>query len=295
MNLSQAITEFLEHVEIGRGHSMRTVSNYLHYLNRFQKFSKEMDVKDIDLDLIGRFRLHLNRLEDKEGERLLSRKTQNFHIIALRALLKYLIKRGLDVIAPDKIDLAKDSEREVSFLERDELESLLESVDTTTTTGKRDRALLELFYSTGLRVNELAALNRRDIPLERSEFTVIGKGKKTRIVFLSDRAKKWLMSYLADRKDSKPALFVGSRGPGSEHLSANSIEAIVRKYTIISGITKRVSPHTIRHTFATELLMNGADIRSVQEMLGHASIATTQRYTHVTNHKLREVHSKFHQ
>lgn len=303
MNLSQAIQEFLEHVEIGKAQSMRTVRNYTHYLKRFEQFAGDLDIEKIDLDLLGKYRLALNRMGDGSGEQLLSRKTQNYHIIALRALLKFLIRKGHDVLAPEKVDLGKAEAREVSFLERDELEGLLESIDTTTPAGLRDRTIIEMLYSTGLRVSEIASLDRDQVSLERGEFMIKGKGRKTRIVFISDRCREWLEKYLASRTDALDPLFINLRGKQTTNalstkanrLSTVSIEAIVRKYARLSGLVKKVTPHTLRHTFATQLLMNGADIRSVQEMLGHASIATTQVYTHITNAKLREVHRKFHE
>ncbi len=302
LRLSQAISDFLDHAEIGKAQSMRTVRNYTHYLKRFEKFVGDIDVEKIDLDLLGKYRLSLNRLEDSKGEQLLSRKTQNYHIIALRALLKFLIRKGHDVLAPEKVDLGKAEAREVSFLERDELEGLLDSIDVSTPAGLRDRTIVEMLYSTGLRVSEIASLDRDQVSLERGEFMIKGKGRKTRIVFISDRCREWLEKYLSSRSDPLDPLFVNLRAKDKDALSTKanrlstvSIEAIVRKYARLSGLVKKVTPHTLRHTFATQLLMNGADIRSVQEMLGHADIATTQVYTHITNAKLREVHRKFHE
>lgn len=295
IRLEQAISDFLDHAEIGRAQSPRTIRNYLHYLNRFAAFAGDIPISAIDLEMIGKYRLSLNRLEDRNGEQLLQAKSQNYHIIALRAFLKYLIKQGYEVLAPEKVDLAVTEAREVSFLERDELESIMESVDVSDSPGLRDRAILEMLYSTGLRVSEIAALNRDSISLERGEFSVKGKGKKTRIVFLSPRCKEWIGRYLDSRRDNAVALFVPAKIGMDGRLSTKAIEEIVRKYARLAGIVKKVTPHTLRHTFATQLLLNGADIRSVQELLGHASIATTQVYTHITNAKLREVHSKFHQ
>lgn len=295
IRLEQAISDFLDHAEIGRAQSPRTIRNYLHYLNRFAAFAGNIPIEEISLEMIGKFRLSLNRLEDKKGEQLLQGKSQNYHIIALRAFLKFLIRQGYDVLAPEKVDLAVSEAREVSFLERDELESIMESVNVSTSPGLRDRAILEMLYSTGLRVSEIAALNRDSISLERQEFSVKGKGKKTRIVFISDRCKEWITRYLESRTDNATSLFVPARIGMEGRLSTKAIEEIVRKYARLAGIVKKVTPHTLRHTFATQMLMKGADIRSVQEFLGHASIATTQIYTHVTNAKLREVHTKFHQ
>lgn len=317
LRLSAAIADFLDHAEIGRNQSLRTVRNYAHYLGRLLAFAGDIPVEELDLDLVRRYRLSLNRLDDGRGGQLLSRKTQNYHIIALRALLKYLLRQEHAVLPPDKIDLAKSEAREVAFLEREELEAIFDSIDTADVRGLRDRALVEMLYSTGLRVSELRGLDRGQVSLERGEFTVRGKGRKTRIVFLSDRCKQWLEQYLAARSDALDPLFVNTRGASRQssvvthqqkaksakmkelsttdyRLSTVSIEAIVRKYARLAGLTKKVTPHTLRHTFATQMLMRGADIRSVQELLGHASITTTQVYTHITNTKLREVHRKFH-
>ncbi len=290
MKLLSAIADFLNHAEIGKGQSLRTIRNYTHYLGRFRAFAGDIDVEDITQELINSFRLSLNRLEAKDGTPLLSRTTQNYHIIALRAFMKYLIKNDYNVIAPDKIDVMKTESTAVAFLERAELESLLDAVDTSTKLGIRDRTIMEMLFSTGLRVSELAGLNWQDIALERGEFPIRGKGRKVRIVFLSKRCQEWLHKHLKENTADSPFLFCGARGT---KLTATSIEVIVRKYNDIAGTGKKVSPHTLRHTLATELLRNGADIRYVQEFLGHASIATTQRYAHVTNSRLREIHGKF--
>lgn len=274
--------------------------NYAHYLNRFLFFAKNIPPDQISIELIHSYRLYLNRLTDEFGNPL-SRKTQNYHIIALRALLKFLTKNDISTLAPEKIELSKIPERTVEFLSREELEKLFSSVDLTKRVGLRDLAILKTLYSTGLRVSELISLNRDRINLERREFMVRGKGRKPRIVFLSQQAVTHLKNYLETRKDTHKPLFVnytrsrdvaGIEDP--RRLTTASIENIVRKYARKAGLVKKVTPHTLRHSFATEILMNGADLRSVQELLGHASITTTQIYTHLTNKKLREIHQKYH-
>lgn len=305
MRLSEAIRQFLEHCEIEKNQSKRTLISYAHYLERFLEFSKNIEIEKINLPLIKKYRLHLNRYEFRPHETL-SIKTQNYHIIALRAFLKFCIKNDWEVMAPEKIDLAKIPERIVSFLSRDELERLFEAIDIDKISGLRNRAILEMLYSTGLRVSELVNLNRQHVDLERGEFAIRGKGGKVRIVFLSDRAKEWLTEYLDSRDDNFDPVFLNhGRTRNKEkddpdfkgeyrRLTEYTIQEMVRNTAYAAGITKHVTPHTLRHSFATELLLNGADIRSVQEMLGHSSITTTQIYTHITNKKLREVHEKFH-
>lgn len=301
MILRDAILAFLEHAEIAKNQSLKTVINYRHYLRRFEQFAgTQTAIETIDLNTVAKFRLHLNRHEDKNG-RTLSRKTQNYHLIALRAFFKYLTRQDYQVLAPEKIDLMKQEDREVSFLTREELETMLESIDTDQLTGLRNRALIEMLYSTGLRVSEIVSLNRDQVNLKTGEFMVRGKGRKTRIVFLSERARTWLEKYMNERKDLSPAIFINFKKRKNDavsdkgtRLSTVSVETIVRSAARMAGLVKKVTPHTIRHTFATQLLFAGADIRSVQEMLGHASITTTQIYTHVTNQKLKEVHDKYH-
>ncbi len=304
MKLSEAIRVFLEHCEISKNQSRKTIENYYHYLRRFNAFLGDIEVGAIDLPSIHRYRLHLNHLRDPKGESLLSIKTQNYHIIAIRAFLKYCIRNDMPgVLAPEKIDISKIPERTVEALHREELERLFLAVNTNTSRGLRDLAILELLYSTGLRVSELAGLNRNNIDLARGEFMVRGKGKKPRIVFISERASKALKNYLDKRDDSFDPLFLNYRHAKHNpditlgerrRLSTVMIEHMVRTTALRAGIIKRVTPHILRHSFATELLMNGADIRSVQEMLGHASITTTQVYTHMTNKRLKEVHERFH-
>ena len=301
-NLSGFIRKFLEHVEVGKNQSQKTIENYQHYLGRFLGWFGDKSPGAIALGDIHNYRLFLNRYKDKRG-RTLGIKTQNYHIIALRAFLKYLIKNDVATLPPEKIDLQKIPARTVEYLSREEVERLFAAVETDKIQDLRDRAILETLYSTGLRVSELAGLNRAQVDLVRREFMVRGKGKKPRIVFLSERAVKFIEEYLKERKDNFEPLFMNhGRTRGGEDVTAGekrrlttvSIEGMVRKTAMKAGIIKKVTPHILRHSFATELLVNGADIRSVQEMLGHSSITTTQIYTHVTNKRLREVHERFH-
>lgn len=305
MQLSEAIRHFLEYCEIEKNQSKKTLVNYQHYLGRFLEFATDLDLEKIDLTLVKRYRLFLNRFEFRPNEPL-TIKTQNYHVIALRAFLKYCAKQDWKTLQPEKIELSKIPDRTVEYLTREELERLFEAVDTSTIIGLRNRAILEFLYSTGLRISELTSLNRDQINLERGEFQVRGKGRKMRIVFLSSRAKEWITEYLAEREDGYDPLFLNHRRAREkqkgavemkgEHrrLTEYTIQEMVRKTAYEAGIVKKVTPHVLRHSFATELLINGADIRSVQEMLGHASITTTQIYTHLTNKKLREIHEKYH-
>ncbi|HLP86949.1 MAG TPA: site-specific tyrosine recombinase/integron integrase [Candidatus Paceibacterota bacterium] len=302
--LEQLKREFLEHVEIEKGNSLKTVNNYEHYLSRFFLFAKITDPKQITDDKIREFRLFLNRQPGVKirGQQssTLKKNTQNYHLIALRSFLKYLMKRGITSLSPDRIDLAKIKERSLDLISVDELERLLNAPDTNQTGNKmlkafRDKAILELFFSTGLRLSELCSLDR-DLDLSKDEFSIRGKGEKVRVVFLSDSAKDAIKNYLKNRKDLDNPLFVqySRNGADGNRLTPRSIERIVKFYAIKAGISKKVTPHIIRHSFATDLLSNGADIRSVQMMLGHANIATTQIYTHITDKQLRDVHKKFH-
>lgn len=299
--ISQHLRKFLEYLEIEKGRSPLTVRNYDFYLQRFIEWSKDPKTDDVDYEMIRQYRLWLNRLEDpKRGS--LKKSTQNYHLIALRSFLKYLARHDIATMSPEKIELAKQGSRDVSFLDAIDLERLLsmpEKSDLSDIIKARDRAILELFFSTGMRVSELASLKKDMINLDREEFTVRGKGDKTRVVFLSNQARHFLREYLKRRDDSCPYLFVrhdraksGAEEAGS--ITPRSIERLVHKYAAAAGIPKKVSPHTLRHSFATDLLMNGADLRSVQSMLGHSSITTTQIYTHVTNQQLKEVHQAFH-
>jgi site-specific recombinase XerD len=302
MKLSPLINKFLEHVEIGKQQAEKTIQNYHHYLGRFLKWHGDKPTTSISMDTIHKYRLYLNRYMDEQG-RTLGPKTQNYHLIALRAFLKYLSKNDIPSLAPEKVELGKTPKRSVEFLTREELERLLEGVDLGKSSGYRDRAIIETLFSTGLRVSELRNLNCDQVDLKRQEFMVRGKGSKPRIVFLSDRCVEWLDRYLKTRTDNWKPLFINARRPTAaddldldekRRLSTVSIQNIVRRAARNAGIIKKVTPHTIRHSFATNLLFRGADLRSVQDMLGHASITTTQIYTHLTNKKLREVHQKFH-
>lgn len=300
--------DFLNYLEIEKGRSLRTVRNYSFYLLRFFTWLDKKNLKpaDITLPKIKQFRLWLNRQTDKQGKTL-KKSTQNYHLIALRSFLKYLAKQDVKTLAPEKIELAKQPEREVDFLENDDLERLLKAPQLTNQKEiikLRDQAILEILFSTGLRVSELTSLTREQVNLKRDEFTVTGKGGKTRLVFLSISAKSALQAYLEKRQDIDPSLFVSHDRAKNKRLNKNnkvihaltprSIERLIKFYSKAAGITKKVTPHTIRHSFATDLLQNGADIRSVQAMLGHTSITTTQIYTHITNRQLKEIHKNFH-
>lgn len=293
--------EFLEHLEIEKGRSLKTVENYGHYLDIFMDYAKKSDPKEITDSLIREYRLWLNRKEVKNSKSgikdTLKKRTQNYYLIALRSFLKYMMKRGVTSLAPDRIELAKLPERSLDLITTTELNRLLSAPNGSDLKSLRDRAILELFFSTGLRVSELCSLSR-DLDLSRDEFSIRGKGEKVRVVFLSDEAKTAIKTYLAKREDMEDALFVNvgrnTNANDEKRLTARSIERIIKHYAIKSGISKKVTPHVIRHSFATDLLQNGADLRSVQMLLGHANIATTQIYTHVTDKHLHDVHKKFH-
>jgi site-specific recombinase XerD len=293
MTLEELKREFLEYLEITKGRSIKTVANYDHYLTRFLAYSKAKSPSDITDQGIREYRLWLNRLPAPTGT--LKRKTQNFHLIALRAFLKYMAKRDVKSLQPDKIELAKVPERSLDLITSVELGRIMKAPDAANLKGLRDRAILELLFSTGLRVSELCSLDS-DIDLSRDELSIRGKGEKIRVVFLSDTAKKAVAEYLKARKDMEEALFVnygrGNQKPG--RLTPRAVEMLVKYYAIKAGITKKVTPHVIRHSFATDLLENGADLRSVQALLGHANIQTTQVYTHVTDKHLRDIHKRFH-
>ena len=302
-------TEFLEYLEIEKNRSQLTIRNYDYYLDRFLDWAMIRRPEDITSDLVRKFRLYLNRYKD-DKEKGLKKATQDYYIIALRGFLKYLAKRDIKTLASEKVELGKTQEREVEFLETEEVKRLLESVGSKNFCSLRDKAILELLFSTGLRVSEIANLNRENINLQSGEFSIRGKGGKIRLVFISDSARDALLNYISKRKDLDPALFIhfkqGSGGRDNKNaniknksdlslrLTPRSIQRIVKKYAIKAGIVKKVTPHTLRHSFATDLLMNGADIRSVQTMLGHSSITTTQIYTHITNKHLKDIHKKFH-
>jgi len=305
--------EFLEYLEIEKGRSLKTVENYDRYLTRFFKQTNAKSSADITDDKVRAYRLWLNRqphfakaTRGKGVEDTLKKNTQNYHLIALRVFLKYLARRSVPSLPPEKIELAKTAGRDLDLISDVELKRLIEAPKGGEIKDFRDRAILELFFSTGLRVSELCSLNRDSINLDRDEFSIRGKGEKVRLVFLSDTAKKAIKDYLAKRKDMNEALFSGlseinpstslrtSKDNDDNRLTPRSVERIIKKYAIKAGITKKVTPHTLRHSFATDLLQNGADIRSVQMMLGHSSVSTTQIYTHVTDKHLRDIHKKFH-
>ena len=321
MNVESLIKDYLAYLEVEKGRSKKTGENYRHYLKRFLEWAKIDKPSQIDADLVRQYRLYLNRLEPSsatayakasavknatEGKGL-KKITQNYHVIALRNFLKYLAKRDIKTLAADKIELAKQSPREVDFLEGEELERLLKSPEGDSLRALRDRALLELLFSTGLRVSEICKLNRDSINSTKGEFSVRGKGEKIRVVFLSDTARVSIKTYLDKRKDIEPALFVripkgkkSAQGGESQakysqlRLTSRSVQRIIRQYAIKAGIPRKVTPHTLRHSFATDLLISGADIRSVQVMLGHSSITTTQIYTHITDKQLKETYKNFH-
>ncbi|PIZ00359.1 hypothetical protein COY62_03080 [bacterium (Candidatus Howlettbacteria) CG_4_10_14_0_8_um_filter_40_9] len=344
MNVSILITDFLEYCEIEKNHSDLTIRNYDHYLRRFLEFAdsdgkKNLKPNQITLDLVRKYRLFLNRYTTNMGESL-KKITQNYHIIALRAFLKYLAKRDIETLSAEKLELGDAEKKQVDFLEITEVEALLEAPDNVILVfdseaqtrgatarkpeskgldsrcgendkeGKdektdlmqlRDKAIIETLFSTGLRVSELTGLNVDQVNLKSGEFMVRGKGRKDRIVFLSDRATKAISEYLNLRTDNYKPLFINLSSNTDDldegeykRLTPRSIQRLIKKYSAIAGITKKVTPHILRHSFATDLLINGADIRSVQELLGHASITTTQIYTHLTNQKLKEVHEKYH-
>jgi site-specific recombinase XerD len=300
--MQKQIREFLEYIELERGHSQLTIRNYEAYLNKFAEFAEEKGVKSvhqIDLNLIKKWRLALHR-------RGLSAKTLNYYMIAIRSFLKYLAKIDTKSLAPEKIELAETPEREISFLEPEELRRLLEAYTGKNALELRNRTILEVLFSTGVRVSELTSLNRDQVNLERGEFSILGKGGKRRVVFLSGNATEWLQKYLKTRHDRDCALFVKSaknavKETGSQkieesggRLTSRQVERIVQGAAKRAGIVKQVTPHTIRHSYATDLLRAGADLRSVQNLLGHASVSSTQIYTHITDKHLREVHKKYH-
>ena len=308
MDISELIEDFLEHLEIEAGRSKKTIDNYRLYLERFYEIVCEIlnkdDVKadEIDREVLRKYRLKLNRYGSEMGGDDLKTITQAYHLIALRGFMKYLARREIKSLDPSLIDLPHVIRKQVTFLHFDEVEDMLGEIDLSTESGLRDRAIIELLYSGGLRVSELVGLNRDSINLERREFMVRGKGSKDRPIFISQSAADRVQDYLDARTDSLPALFLNNsrnkqavdQSGNYRRMTARSVERIVEKYARLAGITKHVSPHTLRHSFATDLLMNGADIRAVQSMLGHADISTTQIYTHVTDAHLKEIHEKFH-
>ena len=298
MNYSSAVLDYLEYLEIEKNRAQKTIANYHRYLQRLTDFAGEIKVSEIDQELVRKWRLWLNRLGTQTKDEL-SKTTQNYHLIALRNFLKYLAQRNINCLDQSKIELITVKRPRVNFLEIDEISRLLAVIQVNKLQGLRDRAVLELIFSSGLRISELVDLNRDHINLKRREFTVRGKGQKDRPVFIGDSASDWLSKYLDARQDNSPALFVRvmKQGTGTKQglrLSARSIQRLIGHYARLAGLTKVVTPHTLRHSFATHLLMNGADLRSVQSMLGHSNISTTQIYTHVTDTHLKDTHKRFH-
>lgn len=300
MLFAKAKTDFLEYLEIEQNRSQKTIQNYDHYLTRLIDFAGDIRVAEIDAELIRKWRLWLNRLGTNTSDEL-GKTTQNYHLIALRSFLKFCAKRDIPALTADKVELARTKRKQVTFLTEEELKRIFEQPDLSTLAGARDRAILELLFSSGLRVSELVGLDKDHINLKRREFMVRGKGQKDRPIFISPEAAQWVENYLQKRDDNTKPLFVRYSGTkkvdltGNFHrLTARSVQRLVARYALLAGITKHVSPHTLRHSFATDLLMNGADLRSVQALLGHSNIATTQIYTHVTDPHLRAVHEKFH-
>lgn len=318
MTFQTALSEYLEYLEIEKNVSKLTIRNYSHYLHRFldfcggvsptdtveeqEKKRQSVNVSDVAQETIRQFRLYLSRFADVYGMTL-KRVTQNYHLIALRSFLKYLSKRDIKAITPDKIDLPKTESRKLDYLDRNQMERLLSQPDISTPEGLRDKAILEVLFSTGLRVSELTSLNRDQVNIERREFGVMGKGRKIRLVFLSDASADWLKRYIDTREDTMKPVFIryhgrtpveGDLNGESIRLTPRSIQRIVGKYVRKARLPIHITPHGLRHSFATDLLSAGADLRAIQEMLGHKNIATTQIYTHVTNPQLRRVHEQFH-
>ncbi len=313
MGLEDAIDRFLEYCELDKNLSVRTVRMYSYYLNFFKEWLvklkgvKEEDinnieVESIDKDIIRQFRLFLSHRYKNPYKGNLKRQTQTYFLVALRSFFRFLLKQDLKVISPEVIELGKKRDRNIKFLREEELERLFNAVELNNIIGYRDRAILEVLFSTGLRVSELVSLDKDQVNMKKGEFGVIGKGGKARVVFLSDKAKEWLQKYLDKRNDPYRPLFIRYSGPKSKEgltdekmrLSVRSVERLVDKYRVRAHIPFRIGPHVLRHSFASDLLYHGADLRSVQEMLGHKNISTTQIYTHITNFHLREVYKKFH-
>lgn len=300
MRIEALLTDFLEYLEIEQNRSQKTIANYDHYMRRLVDFAGDIDVKEVTPDLIRKWRIWLNRLGTNTSDEL-QKSTQNYHLIALRSFLKYCAKRDIPAMSAEKIELARVKRKQVTFLTEEELERLFNQPDIGEVGGLRDRAMLELLYSGGLRVSELVSLNKDQINLKRLEFMVRGKGQKDRPIFISQEAAFWVQQYLNARDDHSQVLFARVGGYRQSDTTGNhlrlttrSVQRMVARYALMAGITKKVSPHTLRHSFATDLLMNGADLRSVQAMLGHSNISTTQIYTHVTDPHLKKIHEKFH-
>ncbi len=301
MDLKKLKTQYLEHLEIEKDRSQKTIENYDHYLARFLDWAKVSSPAGITDELVRSYRLHLNRFSDVKGKSL-KKITQNYHVIALRNFLKFIAKRDIKTLSAEKVELGKREDRQIDFLEMEEVQRLFEAAGGMDPKSLRDKAIIELLFSSGLRVSELVNLNRDQVNLKTGEFSVRGKGGKVRVVFISDQAKSALERYIEKRMDVDPALFarIGIKHLEKKNKADNlritprTVQRIVKYYALKAGIVKDVHPHTLRHSFATDLIQNGADIRSVQEMLGHSSVTTTQIYTHVTNKQLKEVHKAFH-
>lgn len=300
MRFSKAKTDFLEYLEIEQNRSQKTIANYDHYLGRVLDYEGDIDVKDITPEFVRKWRLWLARLGTNTSDEL-EKSTQNYHLIALRAFLKFCAKRDIPALTADKIELARTKRKQVTFLNEEELARMFSQPDIQTENGLRDRAILELLFSSGLRVSELVGLDIDHINLKRREFMVRGKGQKDRPIFISKAAAEWVQAYLDERSDNTRPLFIRYSGRKAvdtsgnhQRLTVRSVQRLVSRYALLAGITKHVSPHTLRHSFATDLVMNGADLRSVQAMLGHSNIATTQIYTHLTDPHLKSVHEQFH-
>lgn len=322
MNLEKLVLEFLEYLEIERNVSRLTIRNYKHYLERFLGFlagysptppqsleakakaetTKSLTVEAITAENVRQYRLYLSRFADVH-EQTLKRVTQNYHLIALRSFLKYLNKRDVPCLASEKIDLPKAESHTIKFLDHQQVERLMNMPEISTPEGLRDKAILEVLFSTGLRVSELVSLNRDQVNLDRREFGVVGKGRRVRVVFLSEKSAEWLKRYLATREDSLQPIFIRYSGKkpdpsdtsgNSIRLTARSVQRAVEKYAAKAKLLIKITPHGLRHSFATDLLSNGADLRAIQELLGHKNVSTTQIYTHVTNPQLKQIHDKFH-
>lgn len=301
------LTDFLDWCDVEKGLSNKTQQNYANFLKKYFEFLdsaslSDLKPKDIDANHIWKYKLFLSRAKDPVTGKFLKKTTQNYYLIALRSFLNFFADRDIETMPSEKIKLSREASKEktIHFLKLEQVEKLLLAPNINNLTGLRDRVVLETLFSTGLRVAELAALNREQfLNIENKndlEIQVIGKGDKPRTVYFSERALNWLKKYLQKRNDTDKALFINYRGPKNDtrRLTARSIERLVKHYTKISGLPLSTSPHTLRHSYATDLLEQGVDLRSIQEFLGHSNIATTQIYTHVTNKKLKDIHRKFH-
>ncbi|PIR59296.1 MAG: hypothetical protein COU69_00845 [Candidatus Pacebacteria bacterium CG10_big_fil_rev_8_21_14_0_10_56_10] len=295
---------FLEHLEVERNLSRLTIRNYRHYLNRFSDWFESQGhhrVTELNQDLLRGYRVYLARFVDEQG-RTLSKRTQSYHIIALRSWMKWLVKQDVEVLNPEKIDLPKAESHQTKFLSSQHIERLLAQPKLSDQTGLRDRAIMEVLFSTGLRVSELVSLNRDQLDTSRREFGVVGKGRRPRVVFLSDRAADWLERWLRSRKDDWRPVFIRMSGSQPDitsdgeqmRLTTRSVQRLVDSYSRRAKLPIKISPHSIRHSFATDFLANGGGLRDIQEMLGHKSISTTQIYTHLTRPQLKRLHQKFH-